>query len=95
MKRSSPQHAQRQRLIGHQQQQQGLGHGAASTDTPLPPPAPLQNFDCLTRVPPLAQIAYQERHWAVAYAQHFGVALTGAPAGRLAGRGFLLSCCKS
>ncbi|EFN55948.1 hypothetical protein CHLNCDRAFT_145248 [Chlorella variabilis] len=34
------------------------------------------SFDTMTRTPYLAQIAYHERAHAVAYAQHFGVALT-------------------
>ena len=37
----------------------------------------LQNFDCLTKAPYLVNIAYHERASAVAYAQHFGVPLTG------------------
>lgn len=46
---------------------------------PWPPPPALQNFDTLTRTPMLCQIAYMERTSALAYAQHFGVALSGAP----------------
>jgi hypothetical protein len=37
----------------------------------------LQTFDTMTRTPFLATIAYHERAHAVAYAQHFGVPLTG------------------
>ena len=40
-------------------------------------PARLQNFDSVTRVPYLTNVAYHERASAVAYAQHFGVQLSG------------------
>ena len=37
----------------------------------------MQNFDNFTRAPFLATIAFHERTSAVAYANHFGVPLTG------------------
>jgi hypothetical protein len=37
----------------------------------------LQNFDTVTRAPFLGNMAYHERASAVAYAQHFGVQLSG------------------
>jgi hypothetical protein len=48
---------------------------------PAAPPVPLlawlQNFDTVTRAPFLGNMAYHERASAVAYAQHFGVQLSG------------------
>lgn len=38
-----------------------------------------QNFDILLKAPQLVHLAHFERNSALAYAQHFGVPLTGAP----------------
>lgn len=53
--------------------------GYAASPTPHPHPAcDLQTFDVMTRTPLLAHMAQFERASFVGYAQHFGVALTGA-----------------